>query len=187
MKNMYPQRPESHKMYYAAIVCPPETDEKIFQLKEWMRKQFGCVVALKSPGHITLIPPFWMDETREQELLDHLHSFKSDYFPLEIQLNGFSYFDDRVLFVQVNENANMSELRLQTEAHFLQSFSNEIRKDERPFHPHVTIANRDVSPSAFIKAWQHFEKEQFETSFTVNTISILKLKESRWGVISHSR
>ncbi len=187
MRNMYPQRPESHKMYYAAIVCPPETDEKIFQLKEWMRKQFGCVVALKSPGHITLIPPFWMDEAREQELLQTLHSFKSDYLPLEISLNGFSHFNDRVLFVPVNENTKLNELRLQTEVYFQQSFSNEIRKDERPFHPHVTIANRDVSPSAFEKAWLYFSKEKFETTFEATNISVLKLKDSKWVVIAENK
>jgi 2'-5' RNA ligase len=173
-------------MYYVAIVCPREIDEKVFQFKEWMRKQFGCMVALKSPGHITLIPPFWMDEDREDELLQTLEQFTSNVAP-EIELNGFSHFGDRVLFIQVKENSALSDFKEQTETHFLQNFTGVIKKDERPFNPHVTIANRDVSPSTFLKAWAHFSKEQFEGSFTADKVSILKLNSGKWNVIAEKK
>lgn len=183
---MYSTRPETHRMYYVAIICPEKIDEKVFQFKEWMRKQFGCMVALKSQGHITLIPPFWMDEGREEELIQTLQQFSSNDTP-EIQLNGFSHFSDRVLFIHVNENKQLSQLKEQTETHFLQSFSGVIKKDERPFNPHVTIANRDVSPSTFIKAWAHFSKEKFEGSFVVDAISVLKLNSGKWNVIAEKK
>jgi 2'-5' RNA ligase len=173
-------------MYYVAIVCPREIDEKVYQFKEWMRKQFGCMVALKSPGHITLIPPFWMDEAREDELIKSLQQFNSDLKP-EIHLNGFSHFGDRVLFINVPDNIHLTSLKEQTEEHFLENFSGLIRKDERPFHPHITIANRDISPGTFVKAWAHFSKEIFENSFIANEISILKLISGKWNVIAEKK
>jgi 2'-5' RNA ligase len=175
-------RSELHRMYYVAIVCPKLVDDKVLQFKNWMREQCGCVNALKSPGHITLIPPFWMDEAGEAELLQTLESFSSNH-EAEIQLQDFGHFSDRVLFINVNDSPSLNNIRIQTETHFLQSFSTVIRKDERPFHPHVTIANRDVRPSDFEKGWQHFSKIKFESSFTTKTISLLKLDEGKWTVI----
>jgi 2'-5' RNA ligase len=183
---MYTQRPESHRMYYIAILCPKEIDEKVYQLKEWMRKQFGCMVALKSPGHITLIPPFWMDEAKEDELTATLHQFSNEETP-SIELNCFSHFSDRVLFIQVNGNEQLANLRNKTEEYFLKSFTGIIKKDERPFHPHVTIANRDMKPSAFVKAWEHFSKTEFTETFIADSISLLKLIDGKWKVIGEKR
>ncbi len=183
---MYSTRPETHRMYYVAIVCPKEIDEKVVQFKEWMRRQYGCMVALKSPGHITLIPPFWMDEAREIELIQTLQQFNSDD-KTEIQLKNFSHFGDRVLFIHVNENKQLTQLKEETETHFLQNFHGVIKKDDRPFNPHVTIANRDVSPGTFEKAWAHFSKEKFESSFVTDAISLLKLTTGKWDVIAETK
>lgn len=180
---MYSTRPETHRMYYVALLCPKEIDEKVFQFKEWMRKQFGCMVAMKSPGHITLIPPFWMDEQREDELIQTLQQFSCNVTP-EIQLKDFSHFEDRVLFIHVTKTEELTLLKNQTESYFLQYFKDVIRKDERPFNPHVTIANRDVKPETFIKAWAHFAKEKFESSFIADAVSILKLNSGKWEVIA---
>src|SRR6201988_3109775 len=149
----------SHNMYFVAIVCPPATDKDVLQFKNWMNEQFGCVVALKSPAHITLIPPFWLDESEEEKLLETLQNFTSDRDELEIQLDGFSKFGKRVLFICVLEDPDLGIIKKETENHFVKTFADVIEKDDRPFHPHVTIANRDLKPGDLEKAWQHFEKK----------------------------
>jgi 2'-5' RNA ligase len=176
-------RPETHKLYFIAIVCPPDIDEKITQFKLWMQARFGCRVALRSPGHITLVPPFWLDESRQDELTSALNRFASESEEITISLNDFSHFSDRVLFVNVDENPSLGSLRKQTEDHFLQPFEGIIKPDDRPFHPHVTIANRDVMPGTFVKAWEHFSKEKFSASFTTSELCLLKLIDGRWKVI----
>jgi 2'-5' RNA ligase len=180
-------RSELHRMYYVAILCPKEIEDRVQQCKHWMREQCGCVNALKSPGHITLIPPFWMDEAAETELQQNLQSFSSNNAELEIQLQDFGHFGDRVLFINVNNNPLLNDVRLETETHFLQSFSRFIRKDERPFHPHITIANRDVRPSDFEKAWHHFSNATFQGNFKTKTISLLKLEEGKWVIIGEQK
>ncbi|MES1197774.1 MAG: 2'-5' RNA ligase family protein [Chitinophagaceae bacterium] len=172
-------------MYYVAIVCPAEINDKVLQFKKWMKEQFGCTVALRSPAHITLIPPFWMNEEKELELCRVVDLFKSDLETQEIELDGFSHFSNRVLFVNVKDSYYLNELRNQTEKHFIRSFSDVIKKDERAFHPHITIANRDMRPGDFEIAWKHFSNKDLIQSFAVRAISLLKLKstEQKWQVI----
>lgn len=178
---------QNTSMYFVAILCPPPADEKVLRFKHWMKDRFGCVVALKSPAHITLIPPFWLDETKEAELQQTLQSITSDKDELEIQLNGFSHFGKRVLFVNVKDNPALEELKNQIEIHFMKSFSDIIKKDNRPFHPHITIANRDLKPGDFEKAWEHFSKNNFNATFNTRTISLLKLSTGKWNVIGSTK
>jgi 2'-5' RNA ligase len=172
-----------HNMYYVAIVCPAEVNEKILPFKYWMKEQFGCIVALKSPAHITLIPPFWLEQTREAELQQALQSLAINIDETEINLQGFSHFNKRVLFINIKENPQLKEIKKQAEEHFIQMFPDSIKADDRAFHPHVTIANRDLRPSDFLKAWEHFAKKDFKEIFRTGTISLLKLEPDKWNVI----
>lgn len=177
-------QPTAHNMYFIAILCPSYIDDKILRFKQWMKEQFGCVVALKSPSHITLIPPFWLDIEQEPQLIQILNAFNSDLGSLEIQLKGFSHFGKRVLFVQVVNNAGLQELKIQVESHFVASFSDSIKPDDRSFQPHVTIATRDIKPSDFMLAWDHFMNKNFDETFSAITISLLKLHPGRWNILS---
>jgi 2'-5' RNA ligase len=152
-----------------------------------MKEQFGCVVALKSPAHITLVPPLWLDQDKEKRLEETLQAFESNMNELEIQLDGFSKFGKRVLFIRVLENPGLDKLKNETECHFVNSFADVIEKDERAFHPHVTIANRDLKPADLEKAWQHFEKKIFKENFRSKTISLLKLIAGTWKVIAEKK
>lgn len=174
-----------YNMYFLALICPPEVDKQVEQHKHWMKDHFGCLVALKSPAHITLIPPFWLAETREMELINTVLSFTSDLPDLEIQLDNFAHFRKKVLTIRVKENPALVEIKKQVERHFIEAFEDVIQADNRPFHPHVTIANRDMKPSDFVKAWEHFSNKTFQVSFLTETISLLKLSSGRWNTISN--
>jgi 2'-5' RNA ligase len=174
-------------MYFVAILCPPAVDEKLQQYKYWMKERFGSVVALKSPSHITLIQPFWFERDKEGILKRLLQDFTSDMDELEIQLEGFSHFGKRVLFAAVRENHSLEEVKKQAEDHFAESCHDIVKKDDRPFHPHITIANRDLKPGDFEKAWQHFSEKPFTEAFRTQTISLLKLTDGKWNVISEKR
>lgn len=177
-------RTATSRLYFIAINCPPSIDEQVLIHKQWMRRQFGCKAALRSPGHITLIPPFWLEETQQQELELQFHAFRSQQQELQIFMNGFSHFGDRVLYIRVEENPELSSLRNDAERYFHNAFPEIIQPDSRPFKPHVTIANRDVMPDMFIKAWSHFSKESFNALFPAQMISLLKLIDGKWTTIA---
>jgi 2'-5' RNA ligase len=170
-------------MYYVAIVCPADINEKILKFKYWMKEQFGCIVALKSPAHITLIPPFWLEQEKETSLQQTLQSLSINIDEAEINLQGFSHFNKRVLFIHVKENPALEEIKQKTEKHFIQMVGDSIKTDDRNFHPHITIANRDLKPADFLKAWEHFAKKDFKEIFRAGTISLLKLGPDKWNVI----
>jgi 2'-5' RNA ligase len=98
-------------------------------------------------------------------------------------LRGFSHFNKKVLFINVNENRALEEIKRQTEKHFIQMFRDSIKTDDHAFHPHITIANRDLKPADFIKAWEHFAKKDFKEMFQIRSISLLKLGPDKWNVI----
>ncbi|HMO32380.1 MAG TPA: 2'-5' RNA ligase family protein [Lacibacter sp.] len=167
-------------MYYFALVCPPDVDARVLTWKHWMQERFGCRNALRSPAHITLIPPFWGADAAAADLQQALRSFSSNTPPLDISLNGFSHFKRRVLFLAVEPHPELSRLRLELEAHLQQQLPGGIHPDDRPFHPHVTIATRDLKPDGFLQAWQRLEYEPFDAVFTTDSITLLRLGTDRW-------
>lgn len=171
-------------MYFIAVLCPPELDKRVLQYKLWMKEQFGCTIALKAPAHITLIPPFWLENESEIQLLHIFHAFTSDMQSIPIRLNGFDHFSSKVLYVNVENNPALDELKMQAENYFISAFTKVIRKEGRAFRPHITIATRDMPPPAFYKAWKQFSVQNFTYSFMANTITLLKLSPGKWNIIA---
>ena len=171
-------------MYYLAIVCPDNLNNKIKGFKVWMQENFGCKVALKSPAHITIIPPFWFDFDNEAIILQAISSFQSSIESIEIELTSFAHFRNRVLYISVKPNQYLERIKYETEDHFISLLGKVIKKETKPFIPHITIANRDMKPADFDKAWAHFINRKFEAIFETQQISLLKLGEEKWSVIS---
>ena len=49
-----------------------------------------------------------------------------------------------------------------------------------PYHPHMTVAFRDLKKELFTLAWDEFESKQYAPSFEVNTITLLKHDGKEW-------
>src|SRR6266498_5542258 len=88
-------------MYFIALVAPGKINEEILKWKNYMKEQFGCLVALRSPAHITLVPPFWMEEAFEEKLKNALTSFSGQQNKFEITLKNFAAFKPKVIYAAV--------------------------------------------------------------------------------------
>lgn len=91
MKDKSAEKPNK---FFVALVCPRPLQDRVNQLKIWVREQYGCRVPMNSPPHLTLIPPFWFDSQNEPLVLSAMDSFR--YVPgiPEIRLlkhNGLSW------------------------------------------------------------------------------------------------
>ena len=62
-----------------------------------------------------------------------------------------------------------------------------IKIDSRPFHPHITIATRDLFKKTFYEAWPIFEKEKFEEEWLAESLSVLRHNKKNWDVIQTSQ
>lgn len=176
--------PDGFALYYIAVVCPDEINEKINEYKDYMQQKYGCRAAQKSPAHLTIIPPFKAEEDLETVFKDFISSFNVGLVPFDIQLKNFSHFGNRVISVDVAPNDTLSRLEQELNEQFMGQFKSIIFRNRPEFHPHVTIATRDIPEYKFDEAWDHFSQQNIETSFTCKSLSVLKLVRGVWEIIS---
>jgi 2'-5' RNA ligase len=174
-------------MYFIALVAPEEIKQQVLKWKLWMKERYGCEVALKSPAHITLVPPFWMKPELENNLGDSLITISSTQTSFILQLNNFSSFKPKVIFIDVVPNEPLIKLKNGLFQFLLNEDKYPLEKDDRPFLPHVTIATRDLHKKAFNEAWEHFKEKRYEAQWPAQGVSLLRHNKKNWDVIITSR
>jgi 2'-5' RNA ligase len=168
-------------MYFIALI-PPEPERSVVQqIKEKYASEYGPVHALKSPPHITLIPPFGLPIQDEVNLITLLDEFAAKCSSFRVEVNGFGCFKPRVIFIQPVPNSEMAGLQERLSDQFFNTFLLErsMRKD---FHPHMTIAFKDLSPKVFHDSWEVFKNEPFKFSFKIDRIALLRHDGKKWEV-----
>jgi 2'-5' RNA ligase len=173
------------EMYFVALVAPPAINEKVLTWKQKMQQEYDCRVALKSPAHVTLISPFWMNEALEKDLQHALNEFSKKQASFTVSLCNFDFFEPRVIFLRVEENENLEDLHQRLQQHLI-SLAFPVKKDCFEFHPHITIATRDLHKKDFYAAKEYFIKKEFSATWSVNSISLLKHNKIKWEVICSS-
>jgi 2'-5' RNA ligase len=173
-------------MYYIALLAPEEINKDVLKWKKFFRDVYGCTAALKSPAHITLLPPFWMKEEQEASLANAIQQFcrRQESFP--VKLSGFSCFSPKVIFVSVERNSNL-ELLYSSITRYLTGLNKfPLAKDTRPFHPHITLASRDLFKKGFYEAWKIFENKKYEATWTAGSISLMRHNKKNWDAVHTS-
>jgi len=166
--------------FFLAVVLPSPFQEEVMQLKEYVKEHFESKAALRSPAHITLHMPFDWKDSKEELLLQTLQDFKFGT-PVNIELNNFGCFEPRVVYVDVTSNEHLSQLQKELVRHVKQNLGlmNEA-ENMRGFHPHATIAFRDLNKEKFRQAWAHFKDQTYKASFSTNSFHLLKHSPGKW-------
>lgn len=168
--------------YFIAIVLPEPIQEIIEGVKQDLFKHHNLKGALRSPAHITLHRPFEWKEEKENHLLDTLKHFQPGP-AFEIGIQNFGFFEPRVIYVDVLPNPELQFLHeklvryAKKELHLF----NEA-EDLRGFHPHVTVAFRDLKKPLFYMLRERFLNETLEGQFQCKNFSLLKLN-AKWEVL----
>lgn len=173
---------ERAKMYFIAVVLPVPLDEKVQALKQWMKEAYGCKVGLKSPAHITIVPPFWLNEEKESRLRSDIEAVAGTVPDFLLTTDNFSAFRPRTIFVALANNEQLNAVKSAADNFFRHS-DYKIKIDARPFHPHITIATRDLLKRDFAEAWPHFEHREFRETCKANGLSLLKHNGQKWDVV----
>jgi 2'-5' RNA ligase len=169
--------------YFIAIVPPEVLLSEIQNIKQSVFDKYQSKGALRSPGHITLHMPFSFEEAKEDKLIDCLNEFQF-HMSVPISLNNYDCFEPRVVFINVQEQPELSDLQKQLVNHvkrYLNLFNQS--DDMRGFHPHITIAFRDLKKPMFYKVWEEYKSKVFSKNFTCNSISLLKHQKDEWVVL----
>lgn len=153
------------------------------EVKEHFRDRHHSQAALRSPPHITLQPPFEWPQSQEPDLVNTLADFCPSPGPIPIHLRGFGAFPPRVIYLAVEPTPDL--MTLQAELGQFLAEKLEIvdpKAQRRPFHPHLTVAFRDLKPAAFRRAWPEFEQKSVQFTFMVPGITLLQHTGKRWEV-----
>lgn len=168
--------------YFLAVVIPEPFQNQIMGFKEYTFQNFNSKGSLRSPAHITLHMPFEWGAKKEEVLIEVLQQFKFRE-SFTVQLKNFSCFEPRVIYVDVVKNEQLNHLQKELVNHVKQNLNllNEVN-NKRGFHPHVTIAFRDLNKEKFKLAWEHFKIQTFNAQFLTDSFHLLKHVPGKWEI-----
>ncbi|MFM7328934.1 MAG: 2'-5' RNA ligase family protein [Bacteroidota bacterium] len=174
---------ESVERFFIAIIPPQPWYDQVQQLKEQFRDEYGSRGALRSPPHITLHMPFQWPLRRMDELDGLLKVVAAGLAPVDLTFDDFGAFEPRVIFINFMDSPGLRAMQgtlvrqLRTGLYLLNANFRDL-----PFHPHMTIAFRDLKKDAFRDAWEKFRFAKFAGSFKVTSISLLQHDGAVWKI-----
>ncbi len=169
------------QLCFIAVLPGEPIAAEVTRFKQYAADHFRSARALRSPPHITLIPPFWWPPADRGRLDGALADFCRDRLSFSVQLSGFDRFSPRVIFVAVQPNPALAKLQAALQDCLEKSLDLPAR-DRRPFHPHLTVAFKDLRRSVFPEAWRYFSEQAYERSFEVEELVLLRHREQAWNV-----
>jgi 2'-5' RNA ligase len=169
-----------NQKYFIAIIPSEPVFSEIEKVKLEISQKYNNKSSLRSPAHITLHMPFEMKEEKENILIEKISSFKfSSSF--SVQLKDYSCFEPKVIFIDVIRNETLNTFQKELVFHVKSNLNifNQY-EDKRAYHPHVTIAFRDLKKSDFYSANEEYKTKNFSAEFKVNSFFLLKHTGKIW-------
>lgn len=167
-------------LYFIALVFPEAISFKIQEIKNVFSERFGTKHGMSTMPHITIVPPLRMSESEVRGSKEFLSDSVKEFSPFDIHLDGFSHFKEKVIFVRVLQNEIIELIHQEVASYFSKAFGIGTQK----FHPHITIANRDLKPDSFQEYFEFISNIKVDDKFTCNSISLLVHKSGKWEVDS---
>ena len=169
-------------LYFLAIIPPEPIHSEVMQIKKYFETHHRSKGALRSPPHITLHMPFRWKEKKENSLINILSEFYTSIDPFNISLENFECFSPRVIFIDVQPNEKLTILQKELTSYVKKNLKLlNANYKSRPFHPHITVAFRDLRKPEFHKAWEKFQHEKYSSQFECAQFELLKHDGQKWN------
>ena len=170
--------------HFLGVLVPDDITLTLEDCRRYMNKTYGCKSGYGTPIHVTLVPPFRLPEPyTTRDLVDVI---QSDVLPhaselaFTAQIDNFDAFGDRTIFAKVVANEKWTCLRDAVISAVLKTAPGATKKDQRPFQPHLTVANRDIPTGASVAALKAMNEIQLFESFPVDNITIFERNGGKW-------
>ncbi len=175
---------DKRKLYFIAIVIPLPFGSEVTTIKQHFSDRYKSKAALRSPPHITLHMSFEWNEEKEARLVESLQKYSLTCSAVQIRFRNFGCFPPRVIFIEIEKSAQLDGMQNNLQRFCKQELNLfNANYKELPFHPHVTVAFRDLKKADFTKAWEEFASKKFEGEFTLQELSLLKHNGKSWDVL----
>jgi len=167
-----------HLVYYALVPGEP-VQGQVTAFKAEAGRRFGSVKALRSPAHLTLIPPLRVDNAALAQWDGLVRDLTESFAPMRLICHGFAAFPPRVIYVKVHEHDALNRLHARLRERLYRSGMTEDQ-EWSPFHPHMTVAFRDLSPGQFAEAWPYFQAISYEAEWQADGVWRLIHRGDHW-------
>ncbi len=171
-------------LFFVAILPDENTQKEITGFKKTAEKLFNTKRALTSPPHITLIPPFKWEKEKINDIKNILSVFCSQNEKFEIELKNFNAFPPRVIYVDVVSSGKLEKSYRDINHLWEKELSIPFRYKDKEYHPHMTIAFRDLKEKIFPEAWSFFKEKKYTSEFEADALTLLGHNGKKWETIS---
>jgi len=171
-------------LYFIALIPYDELRDSIQVIKEGIRSVYGAGHALKSPAHITLQMPFKRSTGNEGDMSVVLQKFAVTEKCFRVDLDGYGAFPPRVIYISITDPDPVRSLHLRLKEVLLKELDFSKEEIMNEVHPHITVATRDLTRTAFIEAWSEFRDDKFTGYFDVRSIFLLKHNGHNWDILA---
>ncbi len=166
-----------------AIVPPEPVYSDIKSQQENIASTWGPKHALRTPPHITIIPPLLLSSQEVGWLYGIAYAIAGSQVPFKIPLKNYGSFKPRVIYISPIVNTNLQELQEIWHQAIKTKMPHVLSKyPDKPYQPHITLAHKDVTHLQFDQMWKHFAGQEYQSSFEVNRFSILNYSEAGWAI-----
>ena len=164
-----------------ALLLPDSLSDQVKKEQRFIANTWGPKRALRTPPHITLIPPISVTDAEENSLLKSAEKISKEFCYFRLQLDGYAAFKPKVIFIHPEESPELNDLQAAWRRELLATMPYILDQyPERPYHPHLTLAHRDVTPEQFKKIWDHYAHQEYTASFKVDSFWILRHETNQW-------
>jgi 2'-5' RNA ligase len=145
-------------LYFLALIPSDPLGMELNRLKAELSDRYQTFSALKSPSHITMLPPLRLGAEQRDKVVILLKTSMAIQPSFFVHLRDYNHFGERTLFVGVETNEALKELHEKI-TFLMQEWAPE-KEHSLEFHPHLTLVNRDISLENFHLAWNAFRDKQ---------------------------
>lgn len=170
--------------HFLGVLIPEDITLTLEDCRRYMNEAYGCKSGYGTPIHVTLVPPFHLPE--EYTTADLVQAIEKDVLPqaarlkFDAHIDNFDAFGDRTIFAKVIRNEKWTVLRDKVLAAVLKAAPGCTKKDQRPFQPHLTVANRDIPAGVSKDALEVMNELNLVEDFPVDNITIFERKGGKW-------
>lgn len=164
------------------IILEGEINNFMREMELLLFNKFNLQKGLCQPPHITIKPPFKVEELSPYK--NYLDELCKKIKPFEVELKGFSSFGKKVIYLNVKKNQKLSDIYETIFDDMKNKYNPELKREEIIFH--ATLAYDDIGEETFHKAYEYLrENFQPEFKFTIDKIGLFCQlpDESGWIMI----
>lgn len=170
--------------HFLGVLIPEDLTLTLEDCRRYMNEAYGCKSGYGTPIHVTFVPPFHLPE--EYTTADLVQAIEKDILPesdklkFDAHIDNFDAFGDRTIFAKVIRDEKWTALRDKVLAAVLKAAPGCTKKDQRPFQPHLTVANRDIPAGVSADALEVMNELNLVEDFPVDNITIFERKGGKW-------